>query len=162
QDRLRLRCRLLQRVRPRRPGEVVEPQPEHDRAPDPVRGPHPARDPIDQAQDDGVDALLRPRRPTQRPLRPHRVAAPARVDRPCGLATPLATLARNLVRATPTVIGRPTCSRTSARSRLAISTGEPATSCIPPTSRNASSIDRPSTTGVVRSKTSNTARLASA
>ena len=34
---------------------------------------------------------------------------------PSGLATPLATLARNFVRATPTVIGRPTCSRTLAR-----------------------------------------------
>ena len=35
-------------------------------------------------------------------------------SRPSGLATPLATLARNLVRATPTVIGSPTCSRTRA------------------------------------------------
>ena len=34
-------------------------------------------------------------------------------SRPSGLATPLATLARNFVRATPTVIGRPTRSRTS-------------------------------------------------
>ena len=42
---------------------------------------------------------------------------------PSGLATPLATLARNLVRATPTVIGRPTRSRTSRRSRAAISVG---------------------------------------
>ena len=36
---------------------------------------------------------------------------------PSGFATALATLARNLVRATPTVIGSPTRSRTSRRSR---------------------------------------------
>jgi len=36
-------------------------------------------------------------------------------SRPSGLATPLATLARNVVRAMPTVIGSPTCSRTCAR-----------------------------------------------
>ena len=35
-------------------------------------------------------------------------------SRPSGFATPLATLARNFVRATPTVIGSPTCSRTPA------------------------------------------------
>ena len=38
-------------------------------------------------------------------------------SRPSGLATALATLARNLVRATPTVIARPTSSRTSAAQR---------------------------------------------
>ena len=37
----------------------------------------------------------------------------ARRSSPSGLATPLATLARCLVRATPTVIGKPTFSRTS-------------------------------------------------
>ena len=42
-------------------------------------------------------------------------------SRPSGLASWLATLARNLVRAMPTVIGRPTRSRTCARSRAAIS-----------------------------------------
>ena len=45
---------------------------------------------------------------------------------PSGFATALATLARNFVRATPTVIGRPTRSRTSRRSLAAISTGLPA------------------------------------
>ena len=40
-------------------------------------------------------------------------------SRPSGLATALATLARNFVRATPTVMGRPTRSRTSRRSRTA-------------------------------------------
>ena len=82
-------------------------------------------------------------------------------SRPSGLATALATLARNFVRATPTVIGRPTRSRTSRRRRAAISTGVPAIRRMPRTSRNASSIDSPSTTGDVARKTSNTALLAS-
>ena len=47
-------------------------------------------------------------------------------SRPSGLATPLATLARNFVRAMPTVIGRPTCSCTARRSRTAICSGVPA------------------------------------
>jgi hypothetical protein len=59
------------------------------------------------------------------------------------------------------VMGRPTRSRTWSRRRTAISLGEPATRRSPPTSRKASSIDRPSTSGVVSSKTSNTALLAS-
>ncbi len=80
---------------------------------------------------------------------------------PSGLATALATFARNLVRATPTVIGRPTCSRTWRRSRTAISGAAPAIRRRPRTSRNASSIDRPSTSGVVWSNSSNTALLAS-
>ncbi|GAA3544452.1 hypothetical protein GCM10022222_30180 [Amycolatopsis ultiminotia] len=79
---------------------------------------------------------------------------------PSGFATPLATFARNFVRATPTVIGNPTCASTSARSRVAISDGRPAIRRRPPTSRNASSMDTPSTTGVVRRNTSNTALLA--
>ena len=45
--------------------------------------------------------------------------------RPLGFATPLATLARNFVLATPTVIGKPTCSSTSLRSFAAISTRRP-------------------------------------
>ena len=76
------------------------------------------------------------------------------------MATPLATLARNFVRATPTVIGSPTRSRTSRRSRAAISAGVPAIRRRPPTSRNASSIEMPSTSGVVSRNTSNTALLA--
>jgi hypothetical protein len=47
------------------------------------------------------------------------------------------------------------------RSRTAISTGEPAIRCIPRTSRNASSIEIPSTNGDVSWNTSNTALLAS-
>jgi hypothetical protein len=76
------------------------------------------------------------------------------------LATPLATLARNLVLATPTVMGRPTRSRTSWRRRTAISAGVPEIRHSPPTSRNASSMESPSTSGVVCRKTSNTALLA--
>ena len=79
---------------------------------------------------------------------------------PSGFATPLATLARNFVRATPTVIGSPTSSRTRARSRAAISTGAPAIRPIPRTSMNASSIESPSTNGAVSSKTAKTALLA--
>ena len=80
---------------------------------------------------------------------------------PSGFATPLATFARNFVRATPTVTGKPTRSRTAARRRTAISTGVPAMRSIPRTSRNASSIDSPSTTGDASSNTANIARLAS-
>ena len=77
------------------------------------------------------------------------------------MATPLATLARNFVRAIPTVIGKPTRSRTSPRSRAAISTGVPESRLTPRTSRKASSIERPSTSGEVSSKTWKTALLAS-
>ncbi len=44
---------------------------------------------------------------------------------PSGFASALATFARNLVRAIPTVIGRPTSARTSSRSFPAISAGVP-------------------------------------
>ena len=76
------------------------------------------------------------------------------------MADRLATLARNFVRATPTVIGSPTRSRTSARRRPAISPGSPLTRRRPPTSRKASSMEIGSTSGVVSSKTANTALLA--
>ena len=76
------------------------------------------------------------------------------------MAWALATLARNFVRATPTVIGSPMRSRTSRRSRRAICSGVPAIRSIPRASRNASSIESASTCGVVSSKISNTARLA--
>jgi len=78
------------------------------------------------------------------------------------LATALATLARNFVLATPTVMGSPTRARTSPRRRAAISAGVPAIRSIPRTSRKASSIDSPSTSGVVSSNTRYTALLASA
>ena len=51
--------------------------------------------------------------------------------------------------ATPTVIGRPTRSRTSRRRRTAISVGVPEIRRSPRTSRKASSIDSPSTSGAV-------------
>lgn len=79
---------------------------------------------------------------------------------PSGFATPLATLARNFVRATPTVIASPTSDFTLTRSRAAMSAGDPASRPRPPTSRNASSIDIASTSGVVCRNTSNTALLA--
>ena len=199
QDRLGLRRRPGQRVRPGGAGEVVEAQPERDCAPDPSGAPHPPGDAVDQPDHHRVDVLRRSRRPAQGVLRPDRASPPAHrapaVDRGCGtrawswwpearpsidtsaasgsratwptvemprscsfwavtgptphsrstgsgcrkasspsggttsrpsgLATPLATLARNFVRATPTVIGRPTRSSTSRRSRTAISTGVP-------------------------------------
>ena len=65
------------------------------------------------------------------------------------------------MRAIPTVIGSPTRSSTAARSRVAISTGEPAIRSMPRTSRNASSIESPSTSGEVSSNTRYTALLAS-
>ena len=68
---------------------------------------------------------------------------------PSGLASWLATFARNLVRAMPTVIGSPTRSRTSVRSRAAICTGVPDTRLNPLTSRNASSTEMASTSGEV-------------
>lgn len=77
------------------------------------------------------------------------------------MATPLATFARNFVRATPTVIGSPTRRSTSARSCSAMRRGVPAIRHSPRTSRNASSIDSPSTTGVVSRNTSKTRLLAS-
>ena len=80
---------------------------------------------------------------------------------PSGFATALATLARNFVRATPTVIGRPTRSSTSRFSRTAIWAGVPVMCSRPRTSRKASSMDRPSTTGAMSSNTRYTALLAS-
>ncbi len=79
---------------------------------------------------------------------------------PSGLAARLATLARCFVRATPTLSGRPTSSRTRARRRSAIWTGVPAIRSRPRTSRNASSSDSPSTTGDVSRNTANTSLLA--
>ncbi len=77
------------------------------------------------------------------------------------MATPLATFARNFVRATPTVTRIPTRSSTSRRRCTAISLGVPEIRRSPPTSRNASSIESPSTNGVVSWKTANIALLAS-
>ena len=81
--------------------------------------------------------------------------------RPSGFATALATLARNFVRAIPTVIGSPTSSSTLRRSLAAIASGGPASRSSPRTSRNASSMESPSTSGVVSSNNAKTALLAS-
>jgi hypothetical protein len=81
-------------------------------------------------------------------------------SRPSGFAAALATFARCFVRATPTVTARPASARTRARSRAAIASGEPEMRSSPRTSRNASSIERPSTTGAVSRKIANTVRLA--
>ncbi len=76
------------------------------------------------------------------------------------MPAPLATLARNLVRATPTVIGSPARARTSARSRRAICSAVPLIRRNPSTSRNASSMEIGSTIGVVSRNTAKTALLA--
>ncbi len=79
---------------------------------------------------------------------------------PSGLALPEATLARNFVRATPTLTARPASSWTRRRSRCATATGDPTLRRSPPTSRNASSIDTGSTIGVTSRNTANTSALA--
>ncbi|CPW32632.1 Uncharacterised protein [Mycobacteroides abscessus] len=79
---------------------------------------------------------------------------------PSDLPWRLATLAKNLVRAMPTVIGSPARRRTSTRNAAAISLGAPEIRSRPDTSRNASSMDSGSTRGVVSRKTSNTNLLA--
>ncbi len=80
---------------------------------------------------------------------------------PSGLAWRLATFARNLVRAMPTLIGSPTSSAMRMRSRIPISAGVPESRRSPPTSRNASSMEIPSTNGETSSKIAKTALLAS-
>ena len=64
------------------------------------------------------------------------------------MATWDATLARCFVRAAPTEIGSPISARTRARIRRAISSGGPNRCVAPETSRNASSMEIRSTTGV--------------
>ena len=65
------------------------------------------------------------------------------------------------MRATPTRDGQADLLAHVRAQPDAISIGVPETRRSPPTSRNASSIERPSTSGVVLSNTSNTALLAS-
>ena len=57
-------------------------------------------------------------------------------------------------------MGSPTSARTRSRSRTATCSGVPAMWRRPPTSRNASSIESPSTSGVVSRKIANTSLLA--
>ena len=75
EDRVRLRRRLVERVRPRRAREVVEAQPQDDRAPDPPRRPQPARDPVDEPDQRRVELVGEVgRRPSARcdPIEPRR------------------------------------------------------------------------------------------
>ncbi len=59
------------------PAEVVEPQPQRDRAPGPVRAAHPPGHPVDQRGQRRVDLVERPLPPAERALRADR-AAPER------------------------------------------------------------------------------------
>jgi signal transduction histidine kinase len=77
---------------------------------------------------------------------------------PSGFAERLAILASTFVRATPTLSGSPTCSRTSRRRRAASSAPVVAA---PVASRNASSIDAGSTIGTWRLKISTLVRTRS-
>ena len=78
-----------------------------------------------------------------------------------GLACSLASLARNLLGATPTLHVSFSSVRTSVRMAAATSVGGPWRRSDPATSRNASSSDNGSTSGVYRRKTSITRRLTS-
>ena len=69
-------------------------------------------------------------------------------SRPSGLPRVEASLARNLLPATPTVRARPASSRTRSRSSLAAATASPNSARAPRTSRNASSRASGSTSGV--------------
>jgi hypothetical protein len=55
EDRLGARGRLQEGVRPRRPREVVEPQPKDDRAADAVGRSQPAGEPVDQRDQVGIE-----------------------------------------------------------------------------------------------------------
>ena len=88
------------------------------------------RDLPDRRQPAGVQLAGGDRPDAPQPLDRQRVQElqllPGRHDNsPSGFATALATLARCLVVATPTVIGNPTSSRTRVRNRSAICSGEP-------------------------------------
>ncbi|MFN8152025.1 MAG: hypothetical protein U0R24_12990 [Solirubrobacterales bacterium] len=63
-------------------------------------------------------------------------------------------------RATPTLIGSPSSSRTWRRSFAAIHSAVPEMRSRPPTSRKASSSERPSTVGAVLRKTAKSSLLA--
>jgi hypothetical protein len=69
-----------------------------------------------------------------------------------GLAASEASLARNFDGATPTEHISPSCSRTLARRWAPIVAPSPKRRCDPVTSRNASSSDRASTSGVTSPK----------
>jgi hypothetical protein len=81
---------------------------------------------------------------------------------PSGLASPLASLARNLVAATPTEQVIPCSSYTRSRISWAIADGDPSRRTAPRTSRKASSSDSGSTSGVTSANTAITPRETSA
>ena len=78
---------------------------------------------------------------------------------PSGLRRSEATLATSFVVATPTLAVSPTSSRTAALIRRAIASGGPNSASDPATSRNASSIETCSRSGVKRPRISMTRRL---
>ena len=82
--------------------------------------------------------------------------------RATGLAASEASLARNLVGATPTLQVSPVRAFTSVRMRLAMATPSPSRRRAPVTSRNASSSARGSIIGVTERNTSCTSALTSA
>ena len=68
-------------------------------------------------------------------------------------------MATSLVVATPTLAVRPTSPRTASLIRRAIASGGPKSASLPATSRNASSIETCSSSGVKRPRISMTRRL---
>ena len=82
EDRLGLRGGLGQRVRAGGAREVVEAQPQHDRAAHPLRAAQPARDPVDEADERRRRAPRATGAAAQRALRADRAAAPAGPHRP--------------------------------------------------------------------------------
>ena len=85
---------------------------------------------------------------TGSPARKTCVSGSLTISSPSGLERVEAIFATCFVAATPTLQTRPVSARTRARSIRAISPGEPQRRRAPDTSRNASSIDRGSTSGV--------------
>jgi hypothetical protein len=79
---------------------------------------------------------------------------------PSGFAAAEASFARNLFGATPTEHTSSSSSRTRARISSPILAGSPKSEVAPPTSRNASSRDRGSTSGVNESMISRSRTLA--
>ena len=75
-------------------------------------------------------------------------------SRPSGLHRAEASLARNIVLATPTEQVMPCSSATRARSHSPTLRGLPSRRCAPPTSRKASSRESGSTRGVTEAKIS--------
>lgn len=82
QNRVRVRNRLRQCVRPRRPREIAEAQSQHDRAADTSGDAHSARDTIDERDEDGVHGLGRLPGAAERALRTDRAPAATEYNRP--------------------------------------------------------------------------------